>query len=172
MLQPYPMSETKKIDIDAENWMANLKALTVSCRNLRGEMQLSPAQRVPLLLQATGSTERTQLDAFAPYLQSLAKLSEVQIVDVLPESPAPVSVAGQTKLMLKVEIDIAAERERLTKEIARLNAEITKAQSKLDNAGFVARAPAQVVEQEKERVANFGATLNKLQEQFAKLPAA
>ena len=74
--------------------------------------------------------------------------------------------------MLKVEIDVAAERERLSKEITRLQAEIAKASGKLSNDSFVARAPAAVVEQEKERVANFSATLAKMQEQLAKLPAA
>jgi valyl-tRNA synthetase len=74
--------------------------------------------------------------------------------------------------MLKVEIDVAAERERLSKEIARLQGEIAKASGKLANESFVARAPAAVVEQEKERVANFSATLAKMQEQLAKLPAA
>jgi valyl-tRNA synthetase len=170
MLQDYPEANLAKLDESAEAWMAQLKTLTDSCRNLRGEMQLSPAQRVPLLMQATNATEKQQLEGFAPYLQALAKLSEVQVLDALPKSPAPVSVVGETRLMLKVEIDIAAERERLNKEITRLDTEISKAQAKLDNDGFVARAPAQVVTQEKERVANFSATLVKLREQFAKLP--
>jgi valyl-tRNA synthetase len=123
---------------------------------------------VPLVIEAAG--DKTQLHAFAPYLQALAKLSEVQVVDTLPESPAPVSIVGTAKLMLKVEIDVAAERERLSKEIARLEGEITKARTKLGNESFVARAPAQVVAQEKERVENFTATLGKLREQFDKLP--
>jgi len=96
----------------------------------------------------------------------------VHVLDALPESPAPVSIVGETRLMLKVEIDVAAERERLNKEITRLDAEIGKAQAKLDNEGFVSRAPPQVVTQEKERVANYSATLLKLREQFAKLPGA
>ena len=172
MVQAYPLANADNIDAAAEEWMHGLKAMTDACRNLRGEMQLSPAVRVPLLLQAANANDKTRLQSFAPYLQALAKLSEVQLVDALPDSPAPVSIVGETKLMLQVEIDVAAERERMSKEIARLDAEIAKAQAKLGNESFVARAPAQVVAQEQERMANFSATLDKLREQFAKLPAA
>jgi valyl-tRNA synthetase len=166
MMQAYPEPNLKKIDTQSEAWMTELKSLTDACRNLRGEMQLSPALKVPLFIEGA---DHGRLQSFAPYLQVLAKLSEVQVVDTLPESPAPVSVAGSTRLMLKVEIDIAAERERLNKEVLRLEGEITKANAKLGNESFVARAPAQVVEQEKERVQNFSATLEKLREQLAKL---
>jgi valyl-tRNA synthetase len=169
MLQPYPEAQPSKIDEVAEQWMAELKVMTDACRNLRGEMQLSPALRVPLIMEANNAEQTARLQSFAPYLQSLGKLSEVSVVDKLPDSPAPVSIVGEAKLMLKVEIDVAAERERLTKEITRLDGEITKANVKLSNESFVARAPAQVVAQEKERVANFSATLEKLREQFAKL---
>jgi valyl-tRNA synthetase len=166
MMQAYPEPNLKKIDSQSEAWMTELKSLTDACRNLRGEMQLSPALKVPLFVEGA---DHARLQSFAPYLQALAKLSEVQVVDTLPESPAPVSVSGSTRLMLKVEIDIAAERERLSKEVLRLEGEITKANAKLGNESFVARAPAQVVEQEKERVQNFSATLEKLREQLAKL---
>jgi valyl-tRNA synthetase len=169
MKQAYPISQPQKIDENAEAWMTQLKSLTDACRNLRGEMQLSPAVRVPLIMQAANAADQASLQSFAPYLQALAKLSEVQVVDALPESPAPVSVVGEIKLMLKVEIDIAAERERTGKEIARLEGEIIKAEAKLGNESFVARAPAQVVAQEKERMAGFAATLVKLREQFEKL---
>jgi valyl-tRNA synthetase len=171
MLQPYPIANEQAIDEGAEAWIAELKGFTDSTRNLRGEMKLAPSVRVPLIVEAAG-TDKEKIAAFAPYVQMLGKLSEVQIVDMLPESPAAVSVVGTTKLMLKVEIDVKAERERLSKEIARVEGEIAKASGKLSSESFVARAPAAVVAQEKERVASFGATLDKLREQFAKLPAA
>jgi valyl-tRNA synthetase len=166
MVQAYPEPNLKKLDEKAEGWMDALKSLTDACRNLRGEMQLSPAQKVPLILEGADSTN---LESFAPYLQALCKLSEVQIVSALPTSPAPVSVVGSTRLMLKVEIDIAAERERLGKEVARLENEIQKANAKLGNESFTARAPAAVVAQEKERLENFSATLQKVQQQLAQL---
>ncbi|HWZ49118.1 MAG TPA: class I tRNA ligase family protein, partial [Herbaspirillum sp.] len=171
MRQAYPEAQLDKIDEEAEAWMTQLKALTDACRNLRGEMQLSPALRVPLMIESSAdAAQQARLTSFLPYLQSLVKLSEAQVVPALPtDSPAPVAIVGDIKLMLIVEIDVAAERERLSKEITRIGGEIVKAQGKLGNESFVARAPAQVVAQEQERVANFSATLDKLKEQFAKL---
>lgn len=166
MVQAYPEVDQTLINEEAEAWMAQLKTLTDACRNLRGEMQLSPAVRVPLIVEAASSTN---VDTFLPYLQTLAKLSETQVIETLPESPAPVSIVNDVKLMLKVEIDVAAEKERLSKEIAKISGEITKANAKLSNESFVARAPAAVVDQERERLASFTDTLNKLQDQLAKL---
>jgi valyl-tRNA synthetase len=172
MRQPYPVANPALIDAAAEEWMAQLKALVDATRNLRGEMQISPSVRVPLIVEAADAAGKAQLHSFAPYVQALGKLSEVQIVDALPESPAAVSIVGTTKLMLKVEIDVAAERERLSKEIVRIDGEIAKVNGKLGNESFVARAPAAVVAQENERLVNFSATIAKLREQFAKLPVA
>jgi valyl-tRNA synthetase len=165
MLEAYPKSQPQKIDAQAEAWVATLKQAVDACRSLRGEMNISPAQRVPLI--AAGNAD--MLAAYAPHLKALAKLAEVEIVNELPEADAPVALAGDFKLMLKIEIDVAAEKERLGKEIARLQGEVTKAQAKLGNDGFVARAPAAVVEQEKARLADFTATLEKLEAQLAKL---
>ena len=165
MLQAYPKSDSSKIDAAASAQITLLQELVGACRSLRSEMNLSPAARVPLI--AAG--EATVLHALAPYLSSLGKLSEVQVADELPEGDAPVSIVGNFKLMLKVEIDVAAERERLDKEIVRLASEIAKAQAKLTNKSFVARAPTAVVEQERKRLEGFDATLAQLQIQRSKL---
>jgi valyl-tRNA synthetase len=165
MLEAYPILQPNKLDDVSEAWVVQLKQAVDACRSLRGEMGISPASRVPLI--ASGNAEH--LSAYAPYLKVLAKLEEVTIVAELPEADAPVMLVNDFKLMLKVEIDVAAEKERLSKEISRLQGEIGKANSKLNNESFVARAPAAVVEQEKLRVAEFSSNLDKLQTQFAKL---
>jgi len=165
MLEAYPKAQPGKIDEAAEAWVSLLKEAVDACRSLRGEMNISPATRVPLI--ASGDT--SQLQAYAPHLKALAKLADVELVSELPEADAPVALAGNFKLMLKIEIDVAAEKERLSKEIARISAEITKAEAKLGNASFVDRAPAVVVAQEKERLAGFSATVDKLNAQLAKL---
>jgi valyl-tRNA synthetase len=163
MLQPYPQADTGKINEQSAGQVALLKEMVNARRTLRGEMGISPAQKVPLV--ALGD-----ISALAPYIQALAKLSDVSIVhDELPAADAPVAVVGEYRLMLKIEVDKDAERIRLGKEVARLEGEISKANAKLANESFVARAPAAVVEQEKERLAGFGATLEKLKAQLAKL---
>jgi valyl-tRNA synthetase len=95
MRQEYPLADLSKVDEGAEQWMAELKSLTDATRNLRGEMKLAPSLRVPLIVEAS-SADKGRMAGFAPYIQSLGKLSEVQIVDALPESPAAVSVVGTT----------------------------------------------------------------------------
>lgn len=165
MLEAYPKAQPDKLDEVSEAWVLQLKQMVDACRSLRGEMGISPASKVPLI--AVGDAEKLAL--YAPYLKALAKLEDVSIVAELPEADAPVMLMDDFKLMLKVDIDVAAEKERLGKEIARLEGEINKANGKLNNESFVARAPAEVVAQEKARVAEFSASLEKLQAQMAKL---
>jgi valyl-tRNA synthetase len=165
MLQAYPHAEPSLIDTAAEAQITLLQEMVNASRSLRSEMNLSPALRVPLLAAGNQAT----LKMVAPYLQALAKLSDVSILKVLPDADAPVAIVGECQLMLKVEIDVAAERERLDKEMGKLQVEIAKAEGKLSTPTFIERAPAAVVEQEKKRLQDFNATLSQLQAQRIKL---
>jgi valyl-tRNA synthetase len=164
---PYPQAEAAKIDDAAEREAETLMALTNAVRNLRAEMNLSPGERVPLLVEG----DRARLAPLFPYVQFLGRLSEATVVARLPDLDAPVQVVGDARLMLKVEIDVAAEVARLEKEATRLTNEATKAEAKLANRSFVERAPAAVVAQERERLANFRATLEKVRTQLERLKA-
>ncbi|HEY9237910.1 MAG TPA: valine--tRNA ligase [Burkholderiaceae bacterium] len=170
---PYPKAQPERIDAAAEAWVAKLKMVVGTGRTLRSEMNLSPAARVPLCV-AGDDAFITQAE---PLLKALAKVSELRRFDsdaafADATRSAAVAVAGESRLAWLVEIDVAAETERLTKEIARLHAEIAKAAGKLANESFVARAPAAVVAQENQRVADFTATVARLQDQLARLASS
>ena len=105
-------------------------------------------------------------------MRTLIKISDLHVVNELPESDSPVAVVGPHRLMPHIEVDPAAEKLRVEKEVARLEGEIAKAKAKLANSSFVDRAPAKVVEQERARLAGFEATLVKLRPQLDKLAAA
>ncbi|WP_244386644.1 valine--tRNA ligase [Delftia lacustris] len=170
----YPEAQPEKIDEAAIAYVGRIKQMIDACRTLRGEMGVSPAQRLPLLAVASSADEAQFLRTNAAVLQNLAKLSEVKVFDdeaawAEAAQAAPVCVVGEARLALFVEIDVAAEKARLSKEAARLEGEITKANAKLGNEAFVAKAPPAVIDQEKKRVADFGATLIRIQEQLARL---
>ncbi|MHB1352973.1 MAG: valine--tRNA ligase [Thiobacillus sp.] len=165
MLAPFPRPDETQRNAESVARIQLLKELVNACRTLRGEMNLSPAQRVPMVVEG----DTAVINALAPYISALAKLSGVSAVAALTEADAPVALAGDMRLMLVVEIDKDAERARLAKEIARIQGEIKKAEGKLANPSFVDRAPAAVVEQEKARLSDFGAMLQKLEVQHARL---
>ena len=166
---PYPQAQLGKVDPEAHAWVARLKAAVVACRQLRSEMNLQPGERVPLLAAGDAGFVETA----APLLKALARLSEVRTLDegafAAATAAAPVTLAGDLRMALHVEVDVDAELERLGKEIARLQGEIGKAEGKLGNAGFVSRAPASVVEQERQRLAGFSQSLARLQDQRRRL---
>jgi valyl-tRNA synthetase len=165
MLAPYPQADEGQRHPDSVARIQLLKDLVNACRTLRGEMNLSPAQRVPLVIEGDAAA----INALAPYIAALGKLSEVSAVPALPEADAPVALVGDMRMMLVVAIDKDAERARLAKEIARIQGEIKKAEAKLANPSFVDRAPAAVVQQEQARLADFAAMLQKLEAQHARL---
>ncbi len=166
---PYPRAELSRVDAEADAWMAKLKAVAGACRQLRSEMKLSPAERVPLLV----SGDAEFIAAATPVLKALARLSELRLLadeafDAATRA-TPVAVQGEARLALLVAIDIEAERSRLAKEMARLEAEIGKATEKLGKPSFVERAPAAVVAQEKQRLEDFMRTLDRLRDQASRL---
>ncbi len=166
MLARYPEPQPEKLDERAEQDIALLKDLTTACRTLRSEMNVPPSQKLPLLIQGDPS----RLAPFVPYLTALARLTEVVIIEgSLPAAGAPVSIVGDYRLMLKIEINMSAERERLLKERLRVEGEAAKCEAKLANPGFVERAPPLIVAQEKERLTRFRALLEKINEQLQKL---
>jgi len=169
-LAPYPESNAAYIDSEAEAWMARLKSVVDAMRNLRGEMNVSPGTRLPAYVVGDAEFMREA----APVLQALAKLNEVRIFDdeaswAAAAKAAPVAVIGEARLCLYMEVDIAAEKARLSKEGARLEGELAKAKGKLSNEAFVAKAPPAVIEQERKRIADFTAALEKIRDQLQRL---
>ncbi|EJE52155.1 valyl-tRNA synthetase [Acidovorax sp. CF316] len=166
----YPEAQPSKIDEAAIAHMQRVKGLVDACRTLRGEMNVSPSTRLPLY--TVGDTDFMR--GVAPVLQSLAKLSEVKVFDdeaawAGAAQAAPVAVVGEARMCLHMEIDVAAEKARISKEIARLEGELAKANAKLGNEAFVAKAPPAVIDEAKKRIADFTATLGRLRDQLTRL---
>jgi valyl-tRNA synthetase len=166
----YPTSQPQKIDAQAEAHVAKLKTLVDACRNLRGEMNVSPALRMPLLV--LGDTDFMR--SAAPVIKALAKLNDVQVFEdeatwATAAQGAPVAVVGDARICLFVEVDVAAEKARLGKEATRLEGELIKVNAKLANEAFVNKVPPAVLEQEKKRLTDYTDTLEKLRVQLARL---
>ena len=166
----YPQSQPEKIDALAEAYVAKLKKLVDVSRALRGEMNVSPATRLPLFV--VGDT--AFMTDVAPVLKALGKLSEVTVFEdeaawAAAAQAAPVAVVGEARFCLHMEVDVAAEKLRLGKEATRLEGELIKVNAKLANEAFVAKVPPAVLAQEHKRLADFTDTLGKLREQLLRL---
>jgi valyl-tRNA synthetase len=167
MLASYPRCQPEKIDEAAEHEIDTAKAVVNAGRNLLSELNAQSQYSISSSFSITGNPSSATTSAFA----ALVRQSELKLVDNLPDSESPVAVSGQHRMMLHVEIDAAAERARLQKEISRLEGEIANAKANLSNPKFVGRAPAAIVAQEEGRLANRSATLDKLRMQLDKLKA-
>ena len=180
MLSTFPEYDDSKLDFSAQAVIKELKELISSIRTLRSEMKLSPSERVPLIILETnklnGETEKIldfesdgiEQNELIRAIKSLAKISEVKILDYLPKEfeNSPSKLVGDFKLILKVTVDPESEKIRIRKEIDKFQLEINKAQNKLSNKNFLDKAPEKIVTQEKERMAFFSEKLQKLKHQI------
>ena len=165
MLAAYPQADKEQIVQTAFDKMAALKDLVEEVRKLRGEMGIAPNVKAPLFVE--GSAE---LEGLLKYLPSLTRLTEAKLVDSLPEGEdAPVAVCNGARLMLKVEIDKAAETARLSKEAEKLQKALDKLNAKLSKPGYTEKAPAHLVEKDKADLAELEDKMAKVQTQLAKL---
>jgi valyl-tRNA synthetase len=170
----YPVSQPDRIDAVAEAHVAKLKGLVDNCRTLRSEMNVPPSTKLPMFALPANAVEAAFMRDATPVLKSLAKLSEVKVFEgeatwQAAAQASPVSVVGDLRMCLHMEIDVVAEKLRIGKEVTRLEGEIARVNGKLSNEAFVAKAPPAVIESERKRVTDNTATLLKLQDQLMRL---
>ncbi|WP_165089900.1 valine--tRNA ligase [Neisseria yangbaofengii] len=165
MLAAYPQADNGKIVPAAFDKITALQDLAGAVRNLRGEMGIAPNVKAPLFVE--GGSDLADL---LKYLPALTRLTEAKLVETLPESEdAPVAVCNGARLMLKVEIDKAAETARLSKEAEKLQKALDKLNAKLSKPGYTEKAPAHLVEKDKAELAELEDKMAKVQTQLAKL---
>ena len=165
MLATWPLADEEKIVPAAFDKMAALQDLIGAVRNLRGEMGLAPSVKAPLFVE--GGSE---LEALLKYVPMMARLTEAKLVEKLPEADdAPVAVCQNARLMLKVEIDKAAESARLSKEAEKLQKALDKLTAKLSKPGYTDKAPAHLVEKDRAELADLESKMAKVQSQLLKL---
>ncbi|ABX74102.1 TPA: valine--tRNA ligase [Neisseria meningitidis] len=165
MLARFPEADGGEIVQTAFGQMTVLQDLIGAVRNLRGEMGIQPNVKAPLFVESTDD-----LADYLKYLPMMTRLTEAQQVAALPESEdAPVAVCNGARLMLKVEIDKAAETARLSKEAEKLQKALDKLNAKLSKPGYTEKAPAHLVEKDKADLAELEDKMAKVQNQLAKL---
>ncbi|POP53740.1 valine--tRNA ligase [Zhongshania marina] len=169
MLQPYPLAANEKIDTAAIADVEWLKNVILAIRNIRGEMNVPPSKALSLLLKNGSDEDLRRLDSTRQSLSKLAKLEDIQWLSANDEAPmSATQLVGAMEVLVPMSglIDKAAEIARLEKEVQKLDKEIQRLQGKLGNAGFLDKAPADVVAKEQEKLAAQQAALAKLSEQI------
>jgi len=172
MLRPFPRFEQSAVDSDALREIEWVKAFILGVRRIRSEMNISPGKPLPVLVQGGSAQERAWLQSAAPFIHTLARVGSIREVAGDAPEAAP-ALAGETTILIPLAdlIDPAAEIKRLSKERDARRAELERAQAKLANENYVARAPADVVAKERARAEELASALAKLQEQLAKIEA-
>ena len=167
MLAPFPVYDSEWIDQTAFDKMNTLQELIGAVRNLRGEMGIAPSVKAPLFVESADN-----LADYLKYLPMMARLTEATQVATLPESEdSPVAVMNGARLMLKVEVDKAAETARLNKEAEKLQKALDKLNAKLSKPGYIDKAPAHLVEKDKAELAELEEKMAKVKVGLAKLAA-
>jgi valyl-tRNA synthetase len=173
MLRPYPQAaDFATAEVDAEADIEWLKSMVTALRRVRSELNVAPAKQVELLLADGNGADRARVDRFDSQLRFLNKLERIEFIADAGTAPAAATaVVGELKLLVPLAglVDLGAERARLDKELKRVEGEIGKCRNKLASDTFVANAPPAVVEQERQRLADWSAQLDALAAQRAKL---
>jgi valyl-tRNA synthetase len=172
MLQPYPEADPGAMDSAANADIEWLKGVIVGVRNIRGEMNIPPGKALTVLLKNGNEQDQRRLTENAPFLRKLAKLEEITWLEPTEEAPvAATALVGDLEILVPMAdlIDKEAELARLGKEIEKLNNDLQRVQGKLANSAFVDKAPAAVVEKEREKMQGLEQALQKLREQAQRI---
>ena len=174
MLQAWPVANESRIDAAAEGDIEWVKQLMLGLRQIRGEMKISMAKRIDIILQNASAEDLRRLADNAPLLNKLAKLESVRVLEAGEEAPmSATALVGDMQVLVPMAglIDKDAELARLDKEITRLSGEVQRVGGKLSNEGFVAKAPAEVLDKERAKLAEAEQALSKMVEQRGKIAA-
>ncbi|WP_460059984.1 valine--tRNA ligase [Pseudomonas sp. S2_A05] len=172
MLQPWPVANEERIDPAAENDIEWLKELMLGTRNIRGEMNIGPGKPLPIFLKNVSADNQRRLTENEALLKKLARLESITVLAAGEEAPlSATALVGEMEVLVPMAglIDKGAELARLDKEILRLQGEVQRVGGKLSNAGFVDKAPAEVIEKERAKLAEAEQALGKLAEQHARI---
>ncbi|VAW64705.1 Valyl-tRNA synthetase [hydrothermal vent metagenome] len=174
MSQPYPVVSEKRIDQAAEEELEWVKTLVMGVRRIRSESDIAPGKPLPVILQNASNDDSRRFKSNESFIMTLAKLESVSFLGNDKEAPeSSTALVGEMKVLIPLAglIDKDAELARLTKEIGKLESKCEKSNAKLNNPGFVDKAPEAVVNKERERVAEMQSALEKLNEQLVKISA-